>query len=287
MKSIKREDTYTAQLDITTDADQVLTVYQVFVTLSHEWGDEVVEETVATRTGTGTYEYDFTATDLQSSGVHKIHWRYVRGGDTYTKDDYINIYQPYLTEEYFFDIYPELEDVLTIDFEPVENKVRQLIDTHCGQQFDWYPTKRLTLDGSGTRSLYLPLRLNALTSVTNIFNDIGGSTTEDVSDYVQLSYESKFFIQMKSTSNKFSQFSQFRILGDWGWPYVPQHITDAAALIMADLLNDDSIYRQHGVSEVYMDTHRMRFDSAIFGSTGNLDADVLLMDYNLFLMTII
>ena len=60
-----------------------------------------------------------------------------------------------------------------------------------------------------------------------------------------------------------------------------------ADYIIVDLMNDDSAYRQHGVTKARVDTHELTFSDSIFGSTGNIDADVLLMDYTLYFLTMI
>jgi hypothetical protein len=50
------------------------------------------------------------------------------------------------------------------------------------------------------------------------------------------------------------------------------------------LMNDDSEFRRHRIHSVDMDTTRYRFERDFYGSTGNTDADVLLMDYTYYVM---
>ena len=49
-------------------------------------------------------------------------------------------------------------------------------------------------------------------------------------------------------------------------------------------MNDDSEYRRHGISNVSMDTVSYSMNPNFYESTGNIEADVLLMDYMLFIM---
>jgi hypothetical protein len=51
------------------------------------------------------------------------------------------------------------------------------------------------------------------------------------------------------------------------------------------MMNDDSEFRRHGIQRVEMDTIRYEINTTnFFETTGNIDADVLLMDYTLFVM---
>ena len=49
-------------------------------------------------------------------------------------------------------------------------------------------------------------------------------------------------------------------------------------------MNGDSSYRRHGMTTVDMDILKYTTKDSFYESTGNIDADVLLMDYTLFVM---
>ena len=49
-------------------------------------------------------------------------------------------------------------------------------------------------------------------------------------------------------------------------------------------MNGDSDYRRHGMKTVDMDILKYETRDSFYESTGNIDADVLLMDYTLFVM---
>jgi hypothetical protein len=49
-------------------------------------------------------------------------------------------------------------------------------------------------------------------------------------------------------------------------------------------MNDDSEYRRHGIHSVDMDVVKMQMKQSFYESTGNIEADVYLMDYTLFVM---
>jgi hypothetical protein len=72
--------------------------------------------------------------------------------------------------------------------------------------------------------------------------------------------------------------------GDLGWRFVPNNIEQAADLLLEDMMNDDSIYRRHGIYSADMDVLKIQTGQNFYESTGNIDADILLMDYTLFVM---
>jgi hypothetical protein len=107
-------------------------------------------------------------------------------------------------------------------------------------------------------------------------------------------FESSYYIRYRSNiastseggliMTKFKNKSDYKIEGDFGWRYVPINVKQAATLIIADLMNDDSEYRRHGISSISMDTTSFSMNPNFYESTGNIEADVLLMDYMLFIM---
>jgi hypothetical protein len=95
--------------------------------------------------------------------------------------------------------------------------------------------------------------------------------------------------QMRVYESSFSEDDDFRIEGDFGWQFVPNNIEQAADLLMVDAMNDDSEIRRRGIIKVEYDTVRYEMaprnsKASFYESTGNIDADVLLMDYTLFVM---
>jgi hypothetical protein len=50
------------------------------------------------------------------------------------------------------------------------------------------------------------------------------------------------------------------------------------------MMNDDSAYRRHGFYAVDLDIVKLQSKQSFYESTGNIDADTLLMDYTLFVM---
>jgi len=282
MKSVKLGTSYEATLKL----DQNFT--NVYCSLIFEWGDVIVDEAVATNISTGKYKYTFSALHLNSCGVYKIVWKYISGSNEYTSVDSLIVYTPYLSSLEFFDLNPELEAEFSDKFDNVERKVRNIINTFCGQSFDFKQSKQIMLDGTDTRFLRFPYRLDTLHSIS-VKSETSDQTfiLENILEFVEKDPESPFYLRKKAQGGKFLSQDLFIVSADWGWRYVPQNISDAAELLVKDIFNDDSSFRQHLIDDVEMDTHRLKINSMAFSSTGNLDADILIMDYCVWTMELI
>lgn len=283
MEEIERGASYTATIQLSEAPDNVDGDDQVYVTLYHDWGGSaLVAEQLATLVSSNLYTITFTASQMQSSGVHKIHWRYLIDDDVFVKNDYVDVIQTYISSDTFFAANPELEDEFADHFSDIERQARKTIDSFCNQNFQFYPGKTLTVDGNGQKVIGLPLRVDTLTS-TLIDED-------DVSDNIELVPETQRYVRYKKqgdsqvgiTRTSFTYDSTVEILGDWGWPYVPINIETAAHLLILDLMSEDRENYKFGITRVWMDTQRFDFDPSILTTTGNVDVDTMLMDYVLF-----
>jgi hypothetical protein len=280
----------------------------VSVSLYHEFGSLVSGPTNATRTSTGVYTitYGQSASGiyvLNSAGKHRADFIYTIGGTSYTQSQYINVYTPYITSTAFFNDHPELEDDWSDKFDKIEKKVRNIINTFCGQSFDYYPNKYIEISGSGKKSLHLPLPIATLRKVTANVGDSDESVLHDSTDATlnniekskePHNFQSSYYIQFKKsvldsvqtilTTARFDYDDDYKIEGDFGWRYVPNNIEQAADILIEDLMSGDSEFRRHAVTKVEMDVTRYDFRESFYETTGNIDADVLLMDYTLFVM---
>lgn len=287
----------------------------VSVSLYHEFGSLVSGPTNATRTGSGVYTitYGQQASGLyvlSSAGKHRADFTYTVSGTSYTQSQYVNVYTPYITASEFFTLYPDLQSEFGSLFDKYERRVRNIINTYCGQSFDYYPSKYMILDGTNNKYMHLPLPVSKISKVTinvgddteEIIHDINDSSLNNVEKVRQpFNFESAYYIRYRNkesigadatvsrgydlyTEKKFSNKSDYKIEGDFGWMYVPENVTQAAALIMADLMNNDNEYRAHGIFRVDMDSIAIQTRDSFYETTGNIEADVLLMDYTLFVM---
>jgi hypothetical protein len=288
----KQNQEYEVTLSLASDADIVSGNYQVFASLVHEWGDTIVDEELATRDSAGEYSYTFTSDDLNSYGKHKILWKYTEGGDDFTSTQFINVYTPYITEGEFFDAYPEFETSYSDKFDAMERRIRSYIDTLCGQNFQSIYNKNLTYEGDDSTTIFLGLRCIHLNSVTE-------KPDVDITDQVEVTVESKMYLRRTEqliplatqervfVQPKFTESSFYIVNANWGWDSIPVNVTEAASLLLADLMSGNNTQVRQGISQLKMDQYSVTYaDSASMG-TGNIEADVLLMDYTLYTMGMI
>ena len=280
----------------------------VSVNLYHEFGPLVSGPTNATRSSAGVYTitYGQAASGihiLNSAGKYRADFTYTMSGTSYTQSQYFNVYTPYIDVDVFFEDYPELETDWYDKFDRVEKRVRNIINTFCGQSFEYYPNKYLEVMGSGKNSLHLP---NPITTLRKVTSDPGTNdetvlhdSTDPTLNHIEKikephSFGSSYYLQFRKSIldsvnvlllvNRFDRQSVYRVEGDYGWQFVPNNIEQAAGLLIADQMNDDNQYRVHGIKRADMDAIDLHFSDKFYESTGNIDADVLLMDYTLFVM---
>lgn len=304
MDDVKINTSKTLTLTLPSDPTSNL----VSVSLYHELGSLVSGPTNATRTSAGVYTitYGQQASGiyvLNSAGRHRADFTYTVSGTSYTQSQYINVYTPYLDIDTFFADHPELETDYYDQFDKLEKRIRNIINTFCGQSFDYYPNKYIVLEGSDKKTIHLPLPIVNLRKVTvnigdedeEILHDSTDSTLNNIEKSREPhNFQSSYYLQFRKSyldktqtkiyESKFSEEDDFKIEGDFGWQFVPNNIEQAADLLMVDVMTDDSEIRRHGIVSVDMDTISYTTKSSFYESTGNIDADVLLMDYTLFVM---
>lgn len=249
---------------------------QLFIT--HEWGDIVLPTTAVSGT------YDFTP---DSIGVHKLRW--LDGSGVVRTDFYEAIVKVISSTDFFADNedLEEFED----DFPKLERQVRKTIQNYTGDKFGPYIDKTLEVQGDGGDGLYLPVRVMALTSIENNYGD-------EMMEMVEISPNDRNFIQRHSrfrgtnyydaksdvTFHNYNMFNEnyiFSIHGNFGWEYVPNEVTQAASILIADMIGSDDVaeMRQKGVFETKLGDFSLRLNADQWGSTGNTVADNLLAEY--------
>lgn len=280
----------------------------VSASLYHEFGSLVSGPTNATRSSAGVYTitYGQQASGifvLNSAGRHRVDFTYTVSSVSYTKSQYINVYTPYCNIDAFFEEHPELEDEFYDKFDSNEKKVRNIINTFCGQSFDYYLNKFFILNGNNKSTLPIPLPIVNLTTVTMNIGDsdetlLHDSTNASINNIEKcrepFNFQSSNWIQFKNSfldsvqtiivSNKFNAEDDYKVAGDFGWQFVPNNVEQASDLLLLDMMNGDSEYRRHGMINVDMDVVKYQTKGSFYESTGNIDADILLMDYTLFIM---
>ncbi len=280
----------------------------VSVSLYHEFGSLVSGPTNATRSSAGVYTitYGQQASGiyiLNGAGKYRADFTYTISATSYTQSQYINVYTPYADIDVFFADHPDLEADYYEKFDKMEKRVRNIINTFCGQSFDYYPNKYIEISGSGKNTLHLPYPIATLKKVTvntgdedqTVIHDSTDATINNIEKTKEPhNFNSSYYIQFRRSyldsvqtiivASKFDEGDDYKIEGDFGWRYVPDNVIQAADLLLEDMMNGDSDYRRHGMKTVDMDILKYETRDSFYESTGNIDADVLLMDYTLFVM---
>lgn len=304
MENVKINTSKTLTLKLPSDP----TGNDVFVDLYSEYGDILQEDLEATRVSAGVYTITFGQNNagiyvLNSVGVHQAVFKYAVSGQDYSQSKYFNVYTQYVDSDSFFEEYPELIDTNEDVFDTYESKVRNIINTYCGQSFGYLSNKSFFVDGNNHKNLHLPMPISTLRKVTlnpgdsdeEILHDSSNSSVNNIEKIRQHgNFESSYYLRFKTnvvtTDNNrtlgrlFREGSVYKVEGDFGWMYVPENVKQAAILLIADLMNDDSEYRRHRITNVSMDTTSFSMPGDFYETTGNIEADVLLMDYMLFIM---
>ena len=209
MHDVKVNTSKTLTLTLPSDADS----NTVTVDLIHEFGDVVKSNTAATRSSTGVYTVTFGQEDsgiyvLQSAGKHRAVFTYSINGTEYSQSQYINVYTPYVESVDFFTNHPELEQTFVSQFDVYEKRARNIINTYCGQSFDSYPEKSITIDGNDHSNLHLPIAITRLAKVTMNYGDSDETVIHDINDpslrniekvRQPFNFESSYFLRYKST----------------------------------------------------------------------------------------
>jgi hypothetical protein len=311
MDEVKINTSKTLTLTLPSDPDNNF----VSVSVYHEFGGLVYGPTTATRTAPGVYSITLGQQVsgiyiLNSAGKHRVQFSYAVSNSNYSQSQYINVYTPYITSSEFFTLYPELQQEFGALFDRFERRARNVINTYCGQSFDYYPNKYLIIDGNNHVNLHMPIPVVSISKVTmnpgdeteEVIHDITSSGLNNVEKVRQpFNFDSSYYIRYRNKGgigdddrssrsydfdpvSRFGSKSDYKIEGDFGWQYVPENVMQASALLVADYMNNDNEYRAHGIFNVDMDAVTFQMKSSFYESTGNIEADVLLMDYTLFVM---
>lgn len=304
MENVKVNTAKTLTLRLPSDPDG----NEVFVDLYSEYGDLVKGDVLATRSSAGVYTVTFGQESsglyvLNSVGVHQAEFRYSKSSQEYRQSIYFNVFVQYVDSDSFFEQHPELIDVHEDEFDLYEARVRGVIDTYCGQSFGFLANKSFPVDGNNHKNLHLPLPICTLRKVTvnpgdadeEVLHDSTNSSVNNVEKIRQAgNFDSSYYLRFKTnivTTDKnrllgrsFREGNVYQVEGDFGWRYVPENVKQAAILLIADLMNDDSEYRRHRITSISMDTTSFSMLGNFYETTGNIEADVLLMDYMLFVM---
>ena len=262
----------------------------LLATIYYDFGDVVAGPLTPTLVSGTTYSVSLNDEIMGAFGKYRIKWSCTFSGTTFYAYSEFQIEDTYVKYDTFFSNYPELDiPEYNARFANVEKMARRIVDTYCGQNFQFIKNKTRVYDGNGREMLSLGSRLNSFSSV---FID-----QSDFTDRCSIDLKTKYFIRLNTSypyfdsrrddvyRDKFPRYTLVTVTGDWGWMSVPWEVEQAVELLMIDLLDDTR--REHyryGIVRSDQGGNRLMMDKGIFNSTGNVDVDTLLMDYVYWIM---
>jgi hypothetical protein len=255
------------------------------VTVYYDLGDSVVAATAPTLVSGSTYSITINDDLLGAAGIYRLKWSCKIASSSFYSYTEFRVEDAYVTSSDFFSEFSDFDvPEFTNKFANTEKLARRIIDTYTGQDFQFIKNKTYKYDGNDRSKMNLGQRLNSFSSV---YID-----ESDYTDKVEVDFRSKYFLKLLQQypypdSRRddlqpaiFSKNTVVYVTGDWGWISVPAQITQAAKLLIVDLFDDTR--REHfryGISKIEQGNNRLEFDKGIYNSTGNIDVDILLMDY--------
>jgi hypothetical protein len=264
--------------NIPTDADGDVTVTVTDLTT----GTVLATTTAVNDTAeVGHYYYDVPLALTELDRKLEVKWQFELDAQPVVKRDIVSIVTSYVTPAEIIDALPELSTKPYKELKAMEKRVRLIINSYCGQSFGkWYGTE--TVRGTGGPELYLSTPTISIESVSGLTArwDADGwpimpnsPIVAPLSDTWEIKFDGTWGGKI------FYENRKYTVTGWFGWDYVPDEITEAAKLLIADIYCKDSIYRQKGINAVTSADWRLDYSPAAFAGTGNLDVDRLLAPF--------
>jgi hypothetical protein len=252
-------------------------------------------------TSAGRYYYLLTPSVTDKPRELRVSWKYEIGGVERKGHKSVFINVPYATIEDLRTI-PELNEYSDEELKSMERLVAKIIDVYCGQSFHYEFGSTKTAFGQGSDFLWLPERLWDLQDVTvlddyvsvlrNPEGDIVGKDfdSRSVREYVVLDIDNPWRIRnrrnidyetLSVTRSKgmFKSGSIYAVTGNWGYPFVPAKITQAAKILVKTYFYDDATYRERYITTIRAGNWRMEFQATGDETTGSANADMILTAY--------
>lgn len=179
-------------------------------------------------------------------------------------------------------------------YEDTEPIVRHIIETITGRSFGKWQGS-FVVGGQAYSAIELPERLISLDSVYR------GDTAEDNAMYYlkgdgwylakqRFSVDAASSIEFNTpdgepiaypfrSSGKFVADALYTISGTWGYENVPFKIQQAAKLLFADYVCNESTYRNKYIESISTQGWKANFNEQAFTGTGNVLVDQLISDY--------
>lgn len=251
---------------------------------------------IVTHSSVGVYNAQLNMLDVAEERKIIVEWTYVIDGVTINKTEHHFVITPYNTIDELKYVSPD--NISDLDIRAAAEFARNIIDNACGQSFG---RKYLTVDVAGSNKPIITLNQNILHIQSISINDeilyqsgesdnlISVSITPTgrgikIDSTTQPIFEDDGFIVR--TEGTFQPDYRYTIKGLFGWDYVPSAIREAHKLLVNDWFCKDAKWRKNYIEQMKSADWNVKFDSRVYGETGNFYVDNLLSDYKHLAMVV-
>lgn len=293
----------TENLTLSVYLDGVLadpTAQDVDVKIYDKAGTQIGAAIAATRMGTGVYKFLFPLAYTDVESTYTVRWEFDIQGTPANRVDKIVVVTPYAS----------LEDIATAanlsmivgspnyksatEIAAAEARARRAIEAYTGQFF-----------GRRVGSEYAEAAGNEILTLSEPViqvNEVYYGTTK-IYDHLEIDNDAVFEVSLtgqsivgylpltdgskSDTYANFARYNKYIVAGIFGYETVPADIKEAATVLAAFYVCNDSTYWNRYIKQVKFGESQMAYDTRAFGGTGVAYCDMLLDPYRMLNMFIV
>jgi len=259
----------------------------------------------------GRYTFDLYPNFTSLNRVMKVRWDYVINSASTFQTQYVQIVTPYALVSDIVDYYSigarpsDLNYYSEKDITTAEQVARLMVENYTGQKFGTRYDFQEQF-GSGSDALELTERMLTIDKVyENSKLVIDYTTGYNVFGYdVELTPTGKAMRIKMDTSygdvrydnqvdptilyyGSFRNHTRYKVIGQFGYNYVPQDVKLCTMLLCGDLLSNDAAWRTKYLNKISLAEVSFELAKGAFNGTGNVLVDSILDGYRNINMVVI
>lgn len=225
----------------------------------------------------------------------KIQWLSVTASNGASESiQYASLVRPYVTVSRIREIANITSGTTDSELQNAERKARLYLQSHLPVKFNKEITS-VSVYGNNSDVLFLPMRILEIHSIyedDSLVYDVDSDTNDF--DYEIESSDSKNRIKIIKTDSDiydnleypemvvipqegvFKKDRRYKIVGVFGYEYVPNRIEMATSLLVEDYLCNDWNIRNKAIQAMKTDSYDITYSKDFAGGTGNLQVDSLI-----------
>lgn len=287
-----------SELDITFTAASGITsvIFEAYDLDSNEFIQSGTTASGASQVFTATLTSDSAAYDRNI----KIEWVSSTASGASTTINYYSIVRPFATASRIRELADINSSVTDATLKKEEKKARSLIQSYTGVKFSKEYTS-IVVYGNDSDVLTLPvpvIRIDKIYEDDILVYDSTSTASVNNFDYAIEPSVSKTRIKIINEddelerrvleypdvavipySGTFKKDYQYKIVGIFGYEYVPSKVELACSLVVEDLLCNDWNIRNKIIQSIKTDSYDIQYAKEFAGGTGNLMVDSLLSEW--------